>query len=1285
MFEAFNDNADVFYIVDGAPKSIADIIRMKRADRAGFNAMMRAGEILGTKDPTRLAQLQDTLKSLGVAKLNMATLVGLPTLDQYDFDIGKLTRPTPDDVAAYVREHKLQYAQKVLLPGLRAIKVTYNGEELVEQIADHTAIVAYDFNPPKFGIKADHTVLAVIRDLRYALPGDLAEHPYITMWEQASTFAKEHYYGTISFEFSMARYRKVREESLMVRRMTGNQRVFRDFGAYLRDPSALHKAADHYSQVLAEIHPPAKLHAGQLRVWKRIVDDPQYAARKYALTYIVDQYADYYTTIKESTDEDGNLVYINKPSNYQLDVSKNYRTAGREFGDEAGVAKLLDLAVGTDVQDRVSGGRWCYYVVQTRSFGISLKAQASAGPLYDDRKHSEVGVSEIYNATSMMMFWGGIEGSSLAANIPASSDQAERERQMINSYRLYELKPKPEVYHKDKRVERNILVPSTTSQLPMSVFSNMTQAFDRHLLNSRSTSMLRMPLTAGNTDLFLKLGSLRQGGLVCSMSDNSYIFARKGKYVALLSADVAKAEGSLSPLMMYVGNRRMLAQMGHKSGIVLEGKTATSGALNLKKGKKSKRLVRVGAEDDAPLAGRPEVKPVEKEAVFMSTSKSAPVGWQQYMLYFYPQACCDVNVAVRTHQLPNIGMPSGILLTAYLNNLKSLYSQSAMQELVAKLLPGLPDGDPFYSEEGRQKLSETMTAALDSPGTIASMELHATLEAVCPLTDSQGEWSTRGRVLEADLLGYDLLYVEPPAPPGMFIPVLRWKSLMGLLLFHKFDRKLDAESENFVLTRNVMTMVSLKVAYFSGAWAYPAMAAWVNQALRRMYTAYPDLRVIVDRLSDANLNEAMERVQANKEMDLLGTSITSLLRKPYPTQDDVWRVHGHGKSAYVNDDGVVISPAGVVKAFKDFVPVTAEDSVLNTVAMFSRRFISSHENVQWDMTEQFGVFAQMYYDYLQTGKVAIPAPEQVTFNLVAGGKSFAQRMKKVTAFVEGIEGVERGEFRDMEDFKFLYSVAEPVTSNKVKIGSKMVGRSVVNHHGVEVVVEDMRDVLDADLAEARRGPYQPVAVRPSTVGKDPSRLGAHRVLTPAVKDVKATDVYKSLLAQTAREWAVLVRGPLSRKGVAREPGPLYAAFRDLMPRFVKPGGKGFYEGRHNTKIAILNVYAYVERKKGEKIDVLKPTRLDMAAQFADMEAWAGKHKDYSHLPEEIQNAAYPAYSSESKKTFITTVIDLLQELYAEEPEEEVEDLEEVVIRLPTAPKRVFSRNWASDDESEEKL
>lgn len=1254
------DLQDIFYIVEGNATTVEGWIRMKRENLKRMSDLSARGEVLKLSDPARRADFNKRLLEMGITVQSVAQVSGLPPIQEYQAEGVKISRADGKGILSTLES--LQFIQRAaviptpeLRPLIVAMVVDAGGppESFTVTLADERRHFNYDFNPPVFLIKASGMVMSVLRDLFYSTVDKVEVKGFDVFHEEAKAFASSHYYGNMNYQYQLNRLNAVMQVGREVRNAAnGGGNNFQDLAKLLEDPLVLLKKATDYVARLEKVTPAAPIHKSIRDKFNSIYRGSKGVSAIYIISEVVRQFHLFFNGAKENVTAEGSEFSIAVTATLQDHITKHPNS-------ELSMAYKRALMLRSDRVDR--------YIVAGRAFGVSLNNQASAGPLYKDAKHNTVGLDEIVEASSLMLYLGRQYDHPLCNNIP-SPGTAQAMTQLINERRVYELKPKAEVYALEKPMIRNIMAGTYAKEIPMGIFNQLTRKFNRHALTDPTTrSMLRMPLTHGGADMWLKHAShsLRDSTekfSLFTMADNYYIFYKAGGSVRMASTDVAKAESCVGQLTEFASNLRTLGQMGLSSAIKTVTKQTVDQVMNSTAGLKGEGL-HAALEDTAldvkyVLNVRKKERRLEKQGkikkikegrketkdlgIYESTMND-PLGWIYYLLYFYPYTGADVNVVLRQEHLFCLGMPSGIINTAYYNNDKSAYAYDAVAAVVRGWIREFDDFDHGFHNKGR-KHTDVLEKGFQSFSFMRDAELKMTVEAdlqIMSARDYDLDSSTNEEIGVADLLGFDLRIVDPEDGfPLMYIPVLRKRSLFGILMFQKFERKLAGlpETPDLVLTKNLLLVINLKVAYFVGGWAYRYISLWIRSTLRRVYLNYPDLRETLTRVSeDQIISTACDALgyEESQFQDLLGLALVDVIRKPNVSLDLVWRVYGHGKGAFSDDRDRIIAPNLVRRLFKDYVPVTETDFMMNMVAVMARA-AKSPAGQQGEEPAETAAFINGIKIYLNLldGK---PPFAECKLELIAGGQSFEQRMATVTEGFELMDVAEGAVVPDDIDEAFYQSMEVPRRGPKV-------GATFPAARLATSTEQDPMQMLQP--GSYVRGKVD-VPVVETTKIKFTTKKGVTPTLVPEVDQERLPYVIK-----WARTIARLLKEPAA---VGQPKGPLRIAFENSMPLFVSPkSGAPYDKDRHLTKISIMRLLKEVNRqndaavrKGGQPLyPYLDITRDEFSAVEKALEASAGRTKKYSNLPPALLDAKFPVDNKNNFNVFVRTVAPLLNELMA---------------------------------------
>lgn len=1250
------DMQDVFYIVEGAATTVEGWIRMKRDNLKRLADLTQSGDVLKLSDPNRRADFNKRLAEMGITVQSVAQVSGLPPIAEYQAEGVKVLRADGKSILASLEKLPfIQRAALIVTPELRPFVVAIvvdKGEAPTNfqvQISDERRHFNYDFNPSVFLIKASGMVMSVLRDLYYSTVTKADVQGLDQFHAEAKIFASTHYYGNMNYEYQLNRLNAVMQTGRQVRNAAnGGANNFQDLVKLLEDPLVLLKKATDYISRLEAVAPSAEIHKSIKDKFTSIYKGVRGVSAIYVMSEVVRQFH----------------LFFNGPDENVVATGSEFSDAvTKSFTDYLAANPNSVLAKACQGALVINRDRLNRYIVAGRAFGVSLNNSASAGPLYKDHKHEAVGLDEIAEATSLMLYLGQQFEHPLCNNIPEPGS-SKAMSQLINERRVYELKPKAEVYALEKPMIRNIMAGTYAKEIPMGVFNQLTRKFNRHtLIDPETKSMLRMPLTHGGADLWVKraCSSLRGSTskfLLYTMADNYYIFYKAAGAIRMASTDVAKAESCVGQLTEYASNLRTLNQLGLNSGIKTVTKDAVNNVLNSTMGlgrkdlesaledavldvkyvlnvrKKERRL-----EKQGKVRQIKESKKDKKAVGVYETNMSDPLGWIYYNLYFYPLTGCDVNVVLRQEHLHCMGMPSGIINTAYYNNDKSAYAYTAVSNVVSGWLRRYDNFD-FGFHQGGEGHQEALEKEFSSHTFMKEAELKMTVEADLQLMSSADydlDAKDNENIGVADLLGFDLRLVDPEdGGPLMYIPVLRKRSLFGILMFQKFERRLSGlpETPDLILTKNLMLVINLKVAYFVGGWAYRYISLWIRMTLRRIYLNYPDLRETLQRVSDSQITATATEALGYEEaqfQDLLGLSLVDVIRKPNVSLDLVWRVYGHGKGAFVDENDRIIAPNLIRKLFKDFVPITETDHLLNLVAIMARsqKAAAGSPGEEPGETAAFRRAGQIYFNILDK----VPPLRDRKLDLIAGGKSFEERMMTATIGFEMMDMAEGAVVPDDLD-EALYQSRE-VPRRGPKIGS--------NYPAATMATDTDPDVTQMLQGGGYiKGKYA-VPVVESTKIKFTTKKGVTPTLVPDVDPERLPYILK-----WARTLARLIKR--GDEGKQQKEGPLYKSFQQYMPAFISPKSGAPYESdRHLTKISIMRLLKETDRRNAEAIKkgnaptfpFLDVTRDEFSAVEKVLETSAGRTKKYSNLPPAIIDGVLPKDTRGNFKTFVDNVAPLM--------------------------------------------
>ena len=1246
------DMQDVFYIVEGAPMTIEAWIQARKKDGARMERLLKSGDVLKLNNPAQRGLFNTKLQELGVMVRSIAQASGLPMVAEYMVEGVKVLRAQPIEVQEMVKKYRyITPASKIPVPNLRMLTVSVGGESYDVQVADETKHHVLDYNPAVFFIKASPMVVAVLRDYYYSVAANVKseQHDRLKAFhDEVKEFTRTHYYGNMNYDYQLNRLNAVCQVGQEVRNAALSGGNFTDLIKLMEQPLELMKRAKAYMDDIEAVCPAAMIHKSITNKFREILMGEKGGSRIYIMSHVIREFHYFFNGPTQNVLKAG--------SDFTKSVTQSYMTylghslEGSDFRSAHDrIMKYLYLGEKRKSFEEETAK----YIVAGRMFGVALNNAASAGPLYDDLRHSKVGLSEITEASSMMLLLGGQIGHPLTNNMPRPESK-EAMIQLINERKLREMKPKAEVYSVAKPMIRNIMAGTYASEIPMGVWNQLTRKFNHHALNDDSTkSMLRMPLTHGGADLWLKhsLSKLRGDAtakfLLYTMADNYYGFYKAQGGIRMFSTDVAKAEGCVSQLTVFASNLRTLVQMGMGGGVrtvtkqVLDSLLDSAAAhgmdsidddledyrlsarvvLNVRK--KERRL-----EKEGKIKSIKDIKAKRKDVGIYDAVMTEPIGWIKYLLYFYPFTAVDTNVALRTEQFFLPGMASGVVNTANHNNDKSAKAYKAME---AAVKTWMREQDNFDYGFDAKKHPAALEKLLQSHNFMKEAELKMTVEADVQLTDSKSydlDAEENEGVGIADILGFDLRLVDPDdGYPSMYIPVLRRRSLLSIILFHKFERKFEGqpESPDLTLTKNLLLVINLKVAYFVGGWAYREMSMWIRQTLRRIFTSYTDLRAVLQRLSEEQLqNQVNESLDYDSQMfaDLLGMTLLDVIREPNVSLNLVWRVYGHGKGAVYDDQDRVVSPNLIRRIFKDYVPISEREHMFNMVAVVARAMPSPTDPLY---SGKFEMASSLYLSLLDGNDKDV-----YDVKSLAKGNSFEERMQYATRasiFLDEVEGT-RTVPEEINDTGYRPPERPPTGP---QIGSTYPHGDLASSGGE--LIDELRSI-----SKYQSGAFEPA--RPmSTQTKAGMKKSVTTTLVPEVEGDRLGYVLR-----WARQLPKMLRAPKP----GGPPNPLREKFALYMPKFYNPRTVVPYDNdRHLTKVAIMRLLARAEkeneksvRKTGEMVyPNLDVTRDEFSFVEKHLESVAGRSKRYAQLlPPMIDEAKLPPETNATVTSFANQVL-----------------------------------------------
>jgi len=119
------DAQDIFYIVEGRPTTIDQIIAMKVSDLNKYKQMLKEGKVLRLSNPSDREKFNAALTDLGITIKSIAQVSGMPPMATYDPPTVKVIRSEASEIIAYVNAHcpDIRIMPTVAIPGLRTLAV----------------------------------------------------------------------------------------------------------------------------------------------------------------------------------------------------------------------------------------------------------------------------------------------------------------------------------------------------------------------------------------------------------------------------------------------------------------------------------------------------------------------------------------------------------------------------------------------------------------------------------------------------------------------------------------------------------------------------------------------------------------------------------------------------------------------------------------------------------------------------------------------------------------------------------------------------------------------------------------------------------------------------------------------------------------------------------------------------------------------------------------------------------------------------------------------------------
>jgi hypothetical protein len=1150
-WSAIHTLEDIFYVVEGMPKTIVEIIAMKRKLGKQWHDLVRQGRILSTKN------LSDREKMLQVfaAKRrdlipNLAVRSGLPPLTTVQME--KIETPSLVGVGEAIKAAGLRFSQKVFMPRLRKVSIVTGLEESEEyEIADYMQSHEYEFLQGSFVSKAQSFTYSVIRNLRMSYESNSKFSKQISyLWDDCEHSASTCYYGNFSFVHQLNRVKAV---------VGVNQRLRKVFSGAANSPFTTLSGASNWGSLqvmrvsemyvlkLEKACPTARINDGLRRLWfsnwNRGSKNGEMSM--YNVSSLATRLDGYCRFTHEANVKSG--VFPLEP-----DQDGNWDNMNSDVA-----AKYLKMIGGTDgdknfhvlFPDQVRAGVSHVFLFLTkhclrnRMVGIPFNNSSSAGPLYEDEAHQIRSMDEVINSMSILLgLAGGIGHKRLTPNFAPSMTPDQRIQAIIDTYSVFELKAKAEVYVASKEVVRNIMVGTYSAQIPQQLLMQTTTRFDHHSLNDpEGRNVMRTNWTGAGMHNFFRLAYHRSLSDPDKMAifygmDNTYVFGpsvEKGYYC--ISFDGAKAEAQMTPLLMYAFQSRRAKQLGYKSRLV---------------------------DKDGIAAFNEE--------------QNEPIGWLRYMFQLYPAMSGDVRAVYRTAQFHYPAMPSGIVATADANGWKSALGVEGLREILKRRYPtGL-------GELGKKVEQEDLEKFLGEKTQLLKTEYLYTVENHAHINDEKFEIAFDG-VITLDFFGWDAAMVNPSDGfPGMMIPVLRYKTLMNMMLFHKFERKLEREAagEDKDNTRNFTRALVFKVTYFLGGWQYAAISKWCNECLRVLYSENPGVRNMLATATQESIAAIIPKEglgNASSVELMFSSSLLEVVRTPGIDASQVFKVYGHKRDAFYNPEtGMIFDKEFFIAQFNNYVPSTTEEYNLNLCPMLCRTLQPGFSRVPAE-AHRFRKCCAIYLSLFLKKKIE---PEE--FVLIAEGRSFAMRMADINSVLDLGNFIENPE----ADTAFDREMWDP---RKDKLQS-FVPPGVPATPG-------------------SKAPYEIAATKISALEES---AGFTTMQQEIVTDPKKLGI--------AIRWLRDFNWSLRQKTDAQAPKNILRYMSRSQPLMIAPDGKP-YVGRHITKILLMRAVTRAESDHGEAglfvSDVIPLNRSTLASAFKHIERAAVRNKGHNNLPPEV--------------------------------------------------------------------
>jgi hypothetical protein len=1148
-WSAIHTLEDIFYVVEGMPKTIVEIIAMKRKLGKQWHDLVRQGRILGTKN------LSDREKMLQVfaAKRrdlipNLAVRSGLPPLTTVRME--KIETLSVAAIGDAIKAAGLRFARKVLMPRLRSVSIVSGPDETTEyDIADYMQSHEFEFLQGCFVSKAQAFTYSVIRNLRMSYESTTKFSKQISyLWDDCEHSASTCYYGNFSFVHQLNRVKAVVGVNEKLRKVfsgAANSPFTTLSGASNWGNLQVMRVTEMYVLKLEKACPTARVNDGLRRLWfsnwNRGSQNGEMSM--YNVSSLATRLDGYCRATHEANVKSG--VFPLEP-----DQDGNWDNMNSDVA-----AKYLKMVGETDANfqvlfsDQVRAGAGHVFLFLTkhclrnRMVGIPFNNSSSAGPLYEDEAHQIRSMDEVINSMSILLgLAGGIGHKRLTPNFAPSMTPDERIQAIIDTYSVFELKAKAEVYVASKEIVRNIMVGTYSAQIPQQLFMQTTTRFDHHSLNDpEGSNVMRTNWTGAGMHNFFRYAYHRSLDDPDKMSifygmDNTYVFGPSvGEGYFCISFDGAKAEAQMTPLLMYAFQLRRARQLGYKSRLVDKGGIAA----------------------------------------FME-EQNEPIGWLRYMFQMYPAMSGDVRAVYRTSQFYYPAMPSGIVATADANGWKSALGVEGLRAILKKR---------YSTDLGAlaQKVEqEDLEKFLSEKSQLLKTEYIYTVENHAHITDEKFE-TAFDNVIKLDFFGWDAAMVRPTDEfPGMMIPVLRYKTLVNMMLFHKFEKKLEREKEGEDKdnTRNFTRALVFKVTYFLGGWQYAAISKWCNECLRVLYSENPGVRNMLATATQESIAAIVpkEGLGNASSVELMFTSsLLEVVRTPGIDASQVFKVYGHKRDAYYNPEtGMIFDKEYFIAQFNNFVPSTPAEFNLNLCPMLCRTLEPGFSRVP-SQDQRFRKCCSIYLSLFLKRKFS---PDD--FLLVAEGRSFAMRMTDANAVLDLGNFIENPE----ADTAFDREMWDPARNNL--------------------------DTFIPPGLPAKPGSKPPYEISATKISALEDSAGFTAMQEEIVTDPKKLSI--------AIKWLRDFNWSLRQKTDAQAPKNILRYMSRAQPLIIAPDGKP-YAGRHITKILLMRAVSRAEVNHGEAglfvSDAVPVNRSTLSSAFKHLEGAAVKNKGFNNLPPEV--------------------------------------------------------------------